>query len=48
MHLDALKKKGIRVLTTPPELLYALTRHWWVILLCLIAGTVVMVAKAGD
>lgn len=42
MTLSFLQQRIVRVLTRPPEILYALTRHWLLITVCLLLGTGVM------
>ena len=39
MTLSFLGQRIARVLTRPPELLYAFTRHWFLILMCLLLAT---------
>jgi capsular polysaccharide biosynthesis protein len=45
MNVETIRKRMTVRLTTPPELLFALTRHWFTVIFCLGVGTVVMVAK---
>jgi len=47
MNLDSLKKRTLRILTTPPELLYALGRHWAILASCLSVGVIVTAAKVA-
>lgn len=47
MHFDSLKKRMIRIATTPPELLFAMTRHWLIVAGCLAVGTTVMLGKVA-
>jgi len=43
--LEILRKRCLARLTSLPELLYALTRHWFLLTICLGVGTTIMVAK---
>ncbi len=47
MNSDDLKKRALRIITTPPELVYALSRHWFAIALCLAIGTAFTLAKVA-
>ncbi len=47
MNPEYIKKRALRILTTPPELLYAVSRHWFAIALCLGIGVSVTVAKVA-
>ena len=38
MNLEILRRRAVRILTRPPELLYAFTRHWILLLFCVAAG----------
>ena len=40
MNPELLRQRIMRIVTRPPELLYALSRHWLLILLCLAVATV--------
>ena len=42
MNLDTLKKRTARILTTPPEILYAISRHWAIIACCLVLGLILL------
>lgn len=42
MTLDYLRNKLVRILTRPPEFLYALSRHWFLTAACLVTGAVCM------
>jgi len=45
LNLETLRKRALARLTALPELLYAFTRHWFLLVLCLGVGTGTMVAK---
>ncbi len=42
MTLSFLRRRIQRVLTRPPEILYALTRHWFLVVACILLGTAAM------
>lgn len=42
MTLSFLQQRIVRVLTRPPEIMFALTRHWLLITVCFLVGTGVM------
>ncbi len=42
MNAQFLQRRLFRIVTRPPELLYALTSHWLGVLVCLLAGGVAM------
>ena len=45
LNLEILRKRALARLTALPELLYALTRHWFLVSMCFLVGTVIAVAK---
>lgn len=45
LTLEILRKRAVARLTALPELLYAFTRHWFVLLACVAVGTGMAVAK---
>jgi uncharacterized protein involved in exopolysaccharide biosynthesis len=46
-NLEAFRKRMVQRLTSPPEILYALTRHW-VLMTCLVSfGILIMAAKVS-
>src|SRR5262245_43775242 len=47
MNLDTLRRRVIARFTILPEILYAITRHWMILALCVGTGTAVMVAKVS-
>ncbi len=47
MNLDTLKKRTARILTTPPEILYAISRHWAIIACCLVLGLILTASKVA-
>lgn len=47
MSLQQLQARLVRRLTSPPQLVFAISRHWFVALLCLGVGTAAMCAKVA-
>ncbi len=47
MNIEALRRRCLARLTAIPELVYALTRHWILISICVCIGTGVMLAKVS-
>jgi uncharacterized protein involved in exopolysaccharide biosynthesis len=47
MNLDTLRRRVIARFTILPEILYAVTRHWMILALCVGIGTAIMVAKVS-
>ncbi len=47
MAFETLRKRCLTRLTAPPEILFALTRHWTLLVICLGIGTALMVSKVS-
>jgi uncharacterized protein involved in exopolysaccharide biosynthesis len=46
MNLESLRKRSLRILTAPPEVLFAMTRHWTLIAICLSVAALITWGKA--
>ena len=47
MNLESFKRRTIRILTNPPELLYAMSKHWAILACCLSLGVMITAAKVA-
>ncbi len=47
MNFESLKKRAVRILTTPPETFYAISRHWAILGTCVAVGTMITAAKVA-
>ena len=45
MNHALLRKRVVRIVTSPAEVLYAITRHWVLLVVCIAAGTLIMWKK---